>query len=288
VGSLTTLLAAASSPTADYVSFFSAFAAYTPMSLLSLFFLGIFRMAPIVSLLPFLGQKLPGGVKMGLTIALTVIMLPHILLTAKTAVNFNSLYIGYCLKELLVGFILSFLASIPFNIATSAGSLIDFIRGSSSLQVTDPFSQAQTSEIGNLYNYVLIILFYQLGGPFIFLNGVLESFSIIPADGFFNSSFFTLQQPFWHTIWNIVTQVTAVSIQLSAPALLAVLMTEVFLGIANRLAPMVQIVFLGMSLKSLFGLAILCAAWFFILKQMGDQTLLWMQEIQKLLYAFKS
>jgi len=66
-----------------------------------------------------------------------------------------------------------------------------------------------------------------------------------------------------------VSKVFAVGIQLAAPSILAILMTEMFLGIANRLAPQVQIVFLGMSLKSLVGLAVLCAAWFFIIQQLN-------------------
>ena len=273
--------------TTDYITFFSYFANYTPMSLVSLFFLGLFRMAPIVSLLPFLGSKLPGGVKIGLAISLTVVMLPHILMTSQTAVNFTTAYIGFCLKELLIGFILAFLASIPFHFASSAGILIDFLRGSSALQVTDPFTQAQTSDLGILYNYVLVVLFYQLDGPFIFLNGILDSFTLIPADGFFNTTFFSFNQPFWKMLWPVVTKVFAIAIQLSAPCLLAILMTELFLGIANRLAPQVQIVFLGMSLKSLVGLGILAAGWLFIVKQMGNQSILWMEQFYKMIQHFK-
>ena len=62
-------------------------------------------------------------------------------------------------------------------------------------------------------------------------------------------------------------------------------MTEMFLGIANRLAPQVQIAFLGMSLKSLVGLAMLCAAWFFILQQMSKQTLLWLSDMNKIVHT---
>jgi len=273
--------------TTDYITFFSYFASYTPMSLISLFFLGLFRMAPIVSLLPIFGSKLPGSVKIGLAIALTVVMLPHMLMTSQTAINFSTTYIGLCLKELLIGFILAFLASIPFHFAQTAGILIDFLRGSSSLQVTDPFTQAQTSDLGILYNYILVVLFYQLDGPFIFLNGVLDSFTLVPADAFLNASFFAQNLPFWKDLWSILTKVLAISIQLSAPCLLAILMTELFLGIANRLAPQVQIVFLGMSLKSLVGLGILAAGWIFIIKQMGHQSILWMEQFYKIIQYFK-
>jgi type III secretory pathway component EscT len=60
-----------------------------------------------------------------------------------------------------------------------------------------------------------------------------------------------------------------------------------FLGIANRLAPQVQIVFLGMSLKSLLGLGLLWAGWFFILKQMANQSVLWLHDLEKVLQTMK-
>lgn len=273
------------SATSDYASFYSSLVNFAPMAVLSLFFLGIFRLLPIVIFAPFLGAKVPGGVKMGLTISLTMILLPHMIVTSKTVPDFNALYIGYAVKELFIGVILAFLVSIPFYIAQSAGSLIDFLRGSSSLQVSDPFSQEQTSPIGILYNYTLIVMFFNINGPFYFFDSLFQSYSLIPADAFLNPLFFSTKQPFWDLVTALLTKLTALSIQLSAPSLLAILMTEVFLGIANRLAPQVQIVFLGMSLKSLIGIAMLCAAWFFILQQLSKQTLLWLNDIDKVLYS---
>jgi type III secretory pathway component EscT len=157
------------------------------------------------------------------------------------------------------------------------------MRGSSALGVTDPTMQTQVTPIGLLYNYVLIVLFFQLDGPFIFLDGVLQSYNAVPADGLFSSAFFTLRLPFWQSITGILTKLTALSIQLAAPALLSILMAEMFLGIANRLAPQVQIAFLGMSIKSLLGIGLLWAGWFFILQQVGKQALLWLQNLSHLL-----
>lgn len=273
------------STTADYTSFFSQLGDYAPMAMLSLFFLGLSRLIPIVIFAPFFGARLPAAVKMGLAMAVTVILLPHMAVQSRTMLTFDTLYIGYILKELFIGFLLAFLVSIPFYIALSAGSLIDFLRGSSALQVTDPSSQEQTSPIGILYNYILIVIFYNLDGPILFFDSVLQSYNIVPADAFINPMFFAMKQPIWETLMAILTKVIALSIQLSAPCLLAILMTEVFLGIANRLAPQVQIVFLGMSLKSLIGLAILCTAWMFILQQMSKETFLWMKDLNRLLYS---
>ena len=160
--------------------------------------------------------------------------------------------------------------------------LIDFQRGSSSLQVFDPLLSTQVSPIGQLYNYVFIVLFYEVGGVFVFLQGVMNSFSAIPVDVFMPAVFFHIKHGFWQFIMVLLTKFTAISIQLAAPSLVAILMTDMFLGIANRLAQQVQIAFLGMSLKSLVGLALLWLGWYFILKQLSVQSQLWLDSIDRI------
>ena len=74
-----------------------------------------------------------------------------------------------------------------------------------------------------------------------------------------------------------------IGIQIATPALLTILMTEVFLGIANRLAPQVMITFLGMPLKSLFALAIICFGWMFIISQLKKELVSWLYKIHDIL-----
>lgn len=274
------------SPTSDYVSYFLSLERFSPDAILSIFFLGLFRIAPIVSLAPFLGAKLPGSAKMGLAIALTVIFVPELISTSKATFAFDMTFVAYGFKELFMGFVLGFLATIPFYMAQGAGSLIDYMRGASSLQIQDPTLRSQTSVIGVMFNYFLIVIFFNIGGPFYFLDAVFESFRIIPIDKMIPMSFFNLDLIFWKTIIGLGTRILAISIQLAAPCIVAILMAEMFLGIANRLAPQVQIVFLGMSLKSLLGLGLLWAGWFFILKQMSHQAFVWIQQIDDILVSF--
>lgn len=257
------------------------------MSLIAMFSLGILRLAPVVALAPFLGAKLPGSSKMGLAVMLTIFFLPHLARGVTTEIHFGYTYLGYGLKEVLVGFIIAFMTTIPFYIAESAGTLIDYLRGSSSLMVQDPTMKTQVSPIGLLYNYTLIVLFFAIGGPFIFLGAFMDSYSIIPLDRFLPVDFFSYNTPLWVTISGSLTKILAMAIQLSAPALLAILMAEMFLGIANRLAPQVQIAFLGMPLKSLLGLSLLWAAWFFILQQMGKSSIDWIDQVANVIETFK-
>jgi type III secretion protein SpaR/YscT/HrcT len=260
---------------------------------MSLFFLTLARMLPIISIAPFLGSKnIPTAIRMMFGIALVAIFLPQNLLAAKGQLLFNTAFIFLLTKELLLGFLIGFLASIPFYIAQMAGGLIDHQRGSAALQVTDPTTQTQTGDIGLLYNYVLIALFFSLGGPFLFLEGVATSYQLIPVDGLISPTLFTMNSPYGKIMIHLFSQVMNLSIQLSAPALIGIMLTDMFLGIANRLAPQVQIVFLGISLKSWVGIALLTAAWALIIKVMGKEALAWMksltQFIEKVGYYYMS
>lgn len=274
------------SPTDDYLSLFFNKPDLTTEGLLTILLLGLFRIGPIVSLAPFLGSKLPGSVKVGLALGLTAIFIPQMIQTSTVTFGYNLEFVIFGLKELLIGFILAFFASIPFYIAQGAGAYIDFQRGSSSLQVQDPTMQAETSTIGVMFNYIMIIVFFNVNGPFLFLDAVSQSFQIVPIDKMIPAAFFNVSLPFWQTVIGLLTRILAISVQIAAPALIAILMAEMFLGIANRLAPQVQIVFLGMALKSFLGLFLLWAGWFFIVQQMGNQAISWVKTVDEVLRSF--
>ncbi|MBS3904863.1 MAG: EscT/YscT/HrcT family type III secretion system export apparatus protein [Simkania sp.] len=276
------------SPGGDYLKFFTSIPGLTPMALFSIAMLGLFRIAPIVSIAPFLGSKLPGPAKIGFAMTLTVLLLPQMIASSHLTLAFNLQFIGYSIKELLIGVIFAILSSIPFYIVQATGVIIDFQRGSSAMQATDPLLQAQVSPIGILYNYLLVVIFFQMSGPFLFIDMLMQSFAIIPVDGFFSSNFFSPELPFWQMMAGLLTKFTLLAVQFSAPSLVAMFMADLFLGIANRLAPNVQIAFLGMSIKSLLGLVLLWAGWFFVLQQMANQTALFFQDIVQVLPSLRT
>lgn len=257
------------------------------LEVMSLFILAFMRMAPIVVLAPFLGAKTaPVMARTGLAIFMSILFLPIIVQHASEPHGFTMAYLLYCVKELMVGFFLGFLISIPFFIVQSSGIIIDYLRGASIMQSQDPSLQSQSSPIGILYNFIMITVFFNVQGPFLFFQGIATSYEIIPADSFINPAFFNMEIPFWKTGADMVNKIVTIAIQLASPCLVAILMAEMFLGIANRLAPQVQIAFLGMSIKSLLGLMLLWAGWFFILKQFSSQTFSWMDMMDKLIQNF--
>lgn len=256
-----------------------------PITLLLLF---LARFLPIIALSPFFGARvLPHPVKVTFAISMFVIFLPHLLLVTKTPLGFSPFTVLLLFKEMLIGFLIGFLISLPFSIVQSVGIIIDHQRGGASLMVNDPTIQNQSSPLGTLFNYVLIYMFFVIDGPFLFIDAILTSYDAIPPDQFINASFFAKNSSFWQMQIQLLNKMMIVVMQLSAPALLAILMTDVFLGIANRLAPQVQITFLGMPLKSLLGLTVVCIGWKLYNKEVVHQCYLWLAQINEMIGMLK-
>lgn len=272
----------------SYVELFinSTIFVHGPEAALTVFFLGIARILPIIAQSPFFGAKvLPNPVKMCFAICLFAIFLPKILLVTTKPLTFNLEAVFLLLKEIFIGFLIGYIISLPFVIVQGAGVIIDHQRGGASLMVNDPTIQNQSSPFGILFNQVLIYLFYLIDAPFLIIDLILTSYDSLPPDQFINPLFFNADNAFWKLQFDTLSKVMEVSIRLATPALLIMLMTDLFLGIANRLAPQVQITFLGMALKSLLGIGIVCIGWNMIVEEMVRNAYYWIEQVGELLKA---
>ena len=272
-----------------YVSIFlnSALQTWQPEAFLAVFLLGLGRILPIIGQSPFLGAKvLPHPVKIIFAVALWIIFLPTIMLYTKEELFFNTTLIFLLLKEIFVGLAIGLVMSIPFGIVQNIGMLVDHQRGGASLMVNDPTIQNQSSPIGTLLNLTLIYLFFVIDGPFYFFNAIVTSYEIIPIDRFLSPQFFSSKTDFWHLEIDLVNRVMVMTAQLGAPPLIIILMTDMFLGIANRLAPQVQITFLGMPLKSLLALLIMTLGWKVFHAAVINEVMKWFEVLRLAISSF--
>lgn len=244
----------------------------------NIFLLGLARIVPTIAIAPFLGGKMVGDVtKIGLGVAITFIFLPFLIAQNPASFSLDVQFLLTMVKEVIIGAILGMFIAIPFYYSQGAGALIDHQRGSQSLQVMDPTTQMQTSPTGTLYNNMMLIIFFSVGGPIIFFDGLFTSFQLIPLDAFFPSQFFDLHHPFWITIVGLLTLIVKIALQLSAPSIIGMLLSDLFLGIANRMAPQVQISFLLWSFKAFVGIALLFLSWWLVIKQLDTQAVTWLK-----------
>ncbi len=243
-----------------------------------IFLIGLARIVPAIAMAPFFGGKmLPDTIKVGFGVAIVFIFLPFLVVNYNQPVEFDLTFMFMLIKEALIGAVLGFMISIPFQYTQGAGALIDHQRGSQSLQVMDPSTQAQTSPTGTLFNDMMLVIFFYIGGPILFIDAIFTSYSVLPFDQFIPAAFFDKSHPIWFTMLHLTNEVVKIALQLSAPSIIAMLLSDLFLGIANRMAPQVQISFLLWSLKAFVGIAMVWVGWWVILKQFEAQGMSWIK-----------
>lgn len=257
--------------------------------LVPFFFLALCRIVPFVHLNPYLGSKtLPAPVKVAISIGLFLFMAPHIAASAQN-MELSIYFFGYVLKEFFLGYLMGTMTALPSYILMMSGTLIDHQRGASSLMLTDPVLQVQDSLLGILFVYLTVNICWSTSIPFIYIDAVAKSFDFIPLNGFLPRSLLDggMNSPSYARIKELLAQVFALGVQLAAPSLIILLMTDMFLGIVNRLAPQVQISFLSQGLKALLALVVLFAGWGFILRKMGKEEFAWAESVQTFVTTLK-
>ena len=123
-----------------------------------------------------------------------------------------------------------------------------------------------------------------MNGPFYVLDTLYMSYDLIPPGVWINPLFLAEHSLVYERLVHALYIFTSLSLQLAMPALLSILMTDTFLGIINRLAPQVQITFLGMGLKSWFTLLIVCLGLVPFVSQLEKEIKIWLIEFQELVY----
>jgi len=121
-----------------------------------------------------------------------------------------------------------------------------------------------------------LIFFLLINGHHWFFLAVSDSFRYLPVEGV------RLHGPVIQEIIRLSSQVLVAGVQIAAPVLAVTIICDVVLGIIGRAAPQIQILIVGMPLKTLVGFTCLSISFYFLPQLLGK---LFMQLYQNL-FAF--
>jgi flagellar biosynthetic protein FliR len=112
--------------------------------------------------------------------------------------------------------------------------------------------------LGQFKLQLSIVLFLLINAHHAFISSLIRSYEIIPALGFPHF------QAGWTPAAMMITKMTggvlAIGIQLAAPVMIALLLTDLFFGIINRVAPQINVFFLSLPVKMAVGLVVVLIA----------------------------
>ncbi len=220
-------------------------------------FLIFARLTPIIAFSPVLGgQTLPKRVRMGLGFFLTMALVPMFIHNPEqVTVQPQGLYLLLLGKEALVGLSLSLILLVLFETVASMGALVDLARGATMANVLDPLTQNQQSILAVFFTQVAIVLFLSVGGLQILIRVLGESFVILKPTELIPLRLFGPQAT--TEVIGLVGDLFMIAFKLGAPTVVVLVLVDFGLGVINRVAPSIQVYFLGMTTKGCVGLLVL-------------------------------
>lgn len=200
---------------------------------------------------PFQGA-VPVKIRAGLSMALGLALAPRLLATGTMPTETFPLIAG-AFHNAVIGIVLGFLVYVLFQAVAAAGGMIDAFAAFTSGQIFDPLSETIQGPVGRLYQTLGTAVLFASNGHLILLGGLARTFELSPLSGFRLERAGTL-------LTHDVQQFLVAALQIAAPILGALFITEVLLGLASRAAPKLNVMVLGFGAKSLVLFMLLGAA----------------------------
>lgn len=216
------------------------------------YLLALARSAAWVFVVPPFGTRtLPVPVKVGLSAALALAVGPRL---AEHAVPLEvGPLASATVLQVGAGLALGFIGVLLFSAFSVAGGLIDLAGGFSAAQMYDPNTNASVSLFGRFYSVLATTLLFAIDGHLLLVRGFMESFDAAPLTSLSTSAMAEL-------LTRDLGRFFLSAVEIAAPLLAALFLTEAALGLLSRAAPQMNILLLGLPVKILITLSLAAIA----------------------------
>jgi flagellar biosynthesis protein FliR len=172
---------------------------------------------------------------------------------------------GLIVKEMLVGLGFSFALAALFAAVQVAGSILDTLIGFSFGALVDPITGTNGGVLNQMYGLIGVMIFVVINGDAWVIQGLARSYEAVPlADAPQLGSLVEGVQVAFSGIFGA-------AIQICAPVMLAVLLTDVAFGLISRVMPQLNVFAVGFPAKVIVGLVLVGASLPFMAGWLGDE-----------------
>ena len=221
------------------------------------------RTGALVTTAPIFGtMALPRQVRALFAVMISLLVTPVFLNTSLPPITNIAEYGKLMVNEMLVGLLLGLGLNILFSGVQVAGQVVSQLSGLSLAEVFNPGFQEEASVFSQLFYYLTVAVFVAVGGHRIMTEALLDTFTALPP------GHASLGNGFVEVIVNIISQAFVLGIRAAAPLIVALLLSNLVLGLISRTLPQINVIAVGFSLNSLLTLGLLflsvgAAAWTF-------------------------
>lgn len=229
---------------------------------LAAFLFPFFRFAALMQTAPVVSHtSVPRRVRLGLALLLTVVVAPT-LPPVTVGSPFSAPGLLLIAEQLAIGFAIGLTMQLAFAAVTLAGDLIGLQMGLSFASLMDPAHSEQVPLVGAFLTVVLTLAFLALNGHLLMVSALVHTFDAFPvrADA--------LARLDWRGLAQGATIVFATGFAIALPAIAALLIASLALGVLTRTAPQLNLFAVGFPVTLGIGLLMLFLAMPFTLPAM--------------------
>jgi flagellar biosynthetic protein FliR len=218
----------------------------------NIFLLVLVRITGMFFLSPIFGRRnIPNYFKVGFCFILTILVANAVKVPDMTPYASLASYIILIARELLLGLMMGFIAYIVFSSIYIAGQMIDMRIGFGMVNVFDPFTNVQVPITADFYVVLATLFMLATDSHHLLIRAITDSYSLLPL-GRGNFGGTVVKQ-----LVDIFRDAFIIGFRIAAPVTVAILITDVALGIISKAMPQMNVFMLGMPLKIIVGLFIM-------------------------------
>ena len=229
------------------------------------FFLVLARVGPLFVLAPLFSSKMvPARVKGVMAVGLSIGLTP-LAVHGQSIPTDPMAVAGMLVIQVLVGLAFAFAVGVVLTAVEAAGAITDMVAGFSYGAVLDPVNGNQGGTMTNLYSLVGLMMFIAIGGDAWTLRGLQRTFDLVPLT----------KAPAIATLTTGVEQAFSTifvsALEVCAPVILALLITDVAFGMIAKVVPQVNIFGIGFPMKVGVAMLVVTASLPFLGSFMSNQ-----------------
>ncbi len=209
--------------------------------------LGVMATAPILS-----DRSIPARAKLGLGIVLTLIIMPTLPPIEQFEI-FSLKGLLILVQQMIIGLAMGFCIRLVFSAVGMAGQMIGMSMGLGFAVFFDPMTQSQNTAISQFLTMLLMLIFLSLDGHLMMVQALTDSFVTMPIAMEGNAI-----GPMKIAMWGETIFTTG--LLLALPAIAALLITNMALGILTRTAPQLNLFGIGFPVTLSIGFLVLALA----------------------------
>jgi flagellar biosynthetic protein FliR len=192
----------------------------------------------------------PGRVRAIFALTIAFVCAP-LISPSMSFLNFNGTYILIAIQELLLGVAMGFALQIVFQVFILAGQIVALQAGLGFATMIDPTSRASVPLLGQLYLFIVSLIFLALNGHIAVIGALMDSFQ---------------QLPLGHNVWHFDSILALIKMSgwmfkqgvlVALPAILSMLIVSLTFGIMTKVAPQLNIFSIGFPITLLMGIIII-------------------------------